>query len=460
MKGWYVPARPEESSGESTGWYACYWAFCADYLNDRFGNDWCLSPEQSLNLHIGDWTIPKQLLVRSPKGGNKPTQLLHGTSVFDVRLELPPADDVEVRDRLRIIKLPAAIVGCAPNQFAARPDDLRAAMAALPDATDLLRRLLAGSHSVVAGRLAGAFRNIGRAEIADRILRTMRTAGFTVNESDPFQEKSTVTFGARETSPYVNRLKLMWASMREPVLRVFPVPPGLPKDTACYLKQVDDLYTTDAYHSLSIEGYQVSAELIERVRSGNWHPDNDKNDRQNRDALAARGYWQAFQSVKRSLKSILRGENPGAVISRDYDAWYGQLFEPSITAGILKPGDLAGFRNGPVYIRRSMHVPPSREAVQELMPAFFDLLKAETEPAVRVVLGHFVFVYIHPYMDGNGRMGRFLMNAMMAAGGYLWTIVLVERRADYMITLESASVDQDIKPFAEFLATLVRGVKK
>jgi Fic family protein len=88
------------------------------------------------------------------------------------------------------------------------------------------------------------------------------------------------------------------------------------------------------------------------------------------------------------------------------------------------------------------------------MPAFFELLKFETEAAVRVVLGHFAFVYIHPYMDGNGRMGRFLMNAMMSAGGYSWTIVPVERRAEYMSALESASVGQDIKPFAKFLASL------
>jgi Fic family protein len=73
---------------------------------------------------------------------------------------------------------------------------------------------------------------------------------------------------------------------------------------------------------------------------------------------------------------------------------------------------------------------------------------------IRVVLGHFAFVYIHPYMDGNGRIGRFLMNAMMAAGGYSWTIVPVERRAEYMAALESASVGQSIKPFAQFLASL------
>ena len=106
-----------------------------------------------------------------------------------------------------------------------------------------------------------------------------------------------------------------------------------------------------------------------------------------------------------------------------------------------------------------MHVPPSHEAVRELMPQFFELLQTEAEPAVRVVLGHFAFVYIHPYMDGNGRMGRFLMNAMMAAGGYPWTIIPVERRGEYMAALESASVDGNISLFAEFLASLVKPSK-
>lgn len=49
------------------------------------------------------------------------------------------------------------------------------------------------------------------------------------------------------------------------------------------------------------------------------------------------------------------------------------------------------------------------------MPVLFDLLKNESHPAVRAVLGHFFFVFIHPYMDGNGRMGRFILNDMLAS---------------------------------------------
>ena len=89
------------------------------------------------------------------------------------------------------------------------------------------------------------------------------------------------------------------------------------------------------------------------------------------------------------------------------------------------------------------------------MPAFFDLLTGEKDPGVRIVLGHFIFVYIHPYMDGNGRMARCLMNTMTAAGGYPWTVIPLPERKAYMSSLEKASVGEDIGPFADFLATFV-----
>ncbi|WP_284202132.1 Fic family protein [Psychromonas marina] len=70
-------------------------------------------------------------------------------------------------------------------------------------------------------------------------------------------------------------------------------------------------------------------------------------------------------------------------------------------------------------------------------------------------MGHFIFVYIHPYFDGNGLMGRFIMNLMMASGGYSWTIVPVERRDEYMQALEVASAQENIIPFTKFIASLL-----
>jgi len=455
IKGWYVPARPDETPGESTAWYASFWNFCAAYLQYLKGDDWCLSPEQSLSLHAENWTVPRQLLVRATKARNNITSLPHNTALLDVRAFIPEDKNIDLKDGLRLFSLPNALIECSPRYFRQNQTDVRAALSMVGDASEVLEGLLEGGHSTIAGRLAGAFRNIGRNRIADDILRTMRTAGYDVRENDPFETQVPVGLPARERSPYVNRIRIMWQEMREPIIERFPAAPGLPKNVDQYLKRVEEVYVTDAYHSLSIEGYRVSPELIERVRSGTWNPDDNEDDREHRNALAARGYWQAYQAVQESIKKVLRGNNPGNIVDDAHGNWYLEMFGPSVTAGILKPADLAGYRNIRVHIRRSMHVPPSHEAVRDAMPAFFDLLREETEPSVRVVLGHFIFVYIHPYVDGNGRMGRFLMNTMLASGGYPWTIIPVEERDVYMAALEEASVGGNIGPFTDFLAQLV-----
>jgi Fic/DOC family len=456
MKGWYIPARPGERAGDSTLWYASFWDFCAAYLRARFDNDWCLSPEQSLSLHGGNRAVPQQLLVRTPKGGNKPTGLLHGTSIFDMRLNMPRDQDVIEQQRLRLFSLPAALIEASPSFFTQHPTDARTALATIADASDVVRRLLEGGHSAIAGRLAAAFRNIGRERIANDIVSAMKAAGYEIREQDPFDNRVELSLPRRELSPYAGRVRLMWQQMREPVIANFPDAPGRPNDIDGYLKRVEDVYVTDAYHSLSIEGYRVSVELIERVRSGHWNPDVNERDREHADALAARGYWQAFQAVKKSVRSVLENKNPGAVADGDHGSWYREMFAPSVTAGLMRPESLAGYRDGQVYIRRSMHVPLPPHAIPDAMQTFFEMLENEAHPAVRVALGHFVFVYIHPYMDGNGRIGRFLMNVMLAAGGYPWTVVPMERRDAYMAALEDASVRQNIVPFAQFLAKLVR----
>ena len=58
-------------------------------------------------------------------------------------------------------------------------------------------------------------------------------------------------------------------------------------------------------------------------------------------------------------------------------------------------------------------------------------------------------------MDGNGRMSRFLMNTMFTTGGYGWVIIPLQRRDEYMKALETASIEGNIRPFAEFLRELI-----
>jgi hypothetical protein len=372
-----------------------------------------------------------------------------------MRSELPVKRDTTEIDGLMLLSLPATLIHCPEAMFVSEPTDTRTALSLIKNASELLELLLEGGHSTIAGRLAGALRNNGQDRIADDIVKAMESTGYSIRENDPFQEILTIKLSPRERSPYVNRIKLTWEAMRKTVIQAFPPAPGLPKDKTAYMASLNSIYKTDAYHSLSIERYKVTPELIERVRTGTWNINENEEDKKQRDAMAARGYWQAFQQVERSVAKIIEGANAGEITDMEHGDWYRELFAPSVNVGLLKPADLAGYRNHQVYNTNSKHTPLNVDAVREAMPTLFELIQEEPEASVRAVLGHFIFVFIHPYMDGNGRMGRFLMNAMLASGGYPWTVIPVEARDEYMQALERASVGNDIGPFADFLGNLV-----
>jgi len=460
VKGWYIISSPQELQGDSSSWYSSFWAFCSRYLDNRYGSNYCISAEQSLMLQSGNNTVPKQLIIRSPKGNNLSTQLLYNTSIFVLKSNLPPASELEEKMGIRMHNLPSSIIRSSASVFVDHPIDARAALSMFSDASELLSILLNGGHSRIAGRVAGAYRNIGLDKIANDIVKTMKSLHYDVRELDPFVEASPITQKSYKHSPYLTRIELMWKQMRSIVIDVFPKAPEGVLDFDKYLEKIDEIYKTDAYHSLSIERYKVTAELIERVKSGDWNTEENQEDYNQKNAMVARGYWQAFNAVKTSIIRILKGDNAGNVVYEDHGDWYRELFAPSVAVGLLKDSDLAGYRVNQVYIGRSKHTPINKDALREVMPFIFKLMEQEENVAVRAVLGHFIFVYIHPYMDGNGRIGRFLMNCMLASGGYPWTVIPTELRDEYMDALEEASVNNKIRPFAEFIANLVRASLK
>lgn len=455
FRGWYLPSRPDTQPGSSASWFAGMREFITGYCDDRFGADWHVSPDQSLMLATGERTLPKQVQIWAPEANNQIVALPHECSLFLYRAPRIWQSEISAdAGGLRLATLPQALVAVGPAFFTQQPLAARIALGSVQDISDLLRPLLDGGHVHIAGRLAGGMRAINRADVADEIVASMAAANMEVRESQPFTVIPTPLPGGRSESPYVQRLRLMWHQMREAVIDEFPAPGGMTSDVDATLKRVDERYVTDAYHSLSIEGYRVTPELIERVRSGQWQPHGD--DGKTRDAMAARGYSEAYLKVRDYIARILTARTESWPLHDALTTWYRALFSPSIVAGILKPSDLAGWRNDQVFIRGAMHVPLSKEAVRESMPVFFELLAAEPHAAVRAVLGHFFFVYIHPYMDGNGRLARFIFNAMLVTGGYAWTVVPVERRTTYMTALEQASSHGNIQPLAGFFADLLR----
>ncbi|MBW7902339.1 MAG: Fic family protein [Rhodocyclaceae bacterium] len=462
IKGWYLPARPDAPTGSVTGgtaaWFAGMRDFVAGYCDDRFGRDWHLGPDQSLLLHSGERTLPRQLQIWSPAGNNQLVRLPHDCSLFIYRASaVLPSEPHAENQGIRLVNPSDALVAASPSFFVQQPLAARIALGMVDDTATLLRRLLDGAHSVIAGRLAAAFRAMGRSDFADEITHAMRGAGYTIQESSPFDAPPPPLPPGHPVSPHVQRLRLNWENMRATVIAAFPPPGALPSDSTRILREIEARYVADAYHSLSIEGYRVTADLIERIRNGDWNPDGA--DRQQRDAMAAKGYFEAHRLVREFVAGTMlhrAGQPDARSLRAALSAWHLALFSPGVQAGLLRPADLAGWRNHPVFIRGALHVPPASQAVRDCMPALFELIANEPHPAVRAVLGHFLFVFIHPYMDGNGRLARFLMNAMLVAGGYVWTVIPVQQRPVYMEALERASSWGDIEPFANFVAQLSR----
>jgi hypothetical protein len=187
IKGWLLSVGPDSDAGDTTPWYSAFWEFLARYAQDRFDEEWYLSPEQSLLLRGANTTVPVQVVLYSPRGSNNTIALPFGTSLYDLKHSpMPPMEDLESWEGMRLFSPEAALVKVPGSFFRRFPVEAQVVLAGIQDPSQLLRRLLEGGHSTVAGRLAGAFRRIGEGEFAEELLNALSGAGHDVREEDPF----------------------------------------------------------------------------------------------------------------------------------------------------------------------------------------------------------------------------------------------------------------------------------
>ncbi|OGA09758.1 MAG: hypothetical protein A3D95_14955 [Betaproteobacteria bacterium RIFCSPHIGHO2_12_FULL_69_13] len=451
MKGWWLAKRPDRYSGESAAWYANFWPFVSRYLEKRFSKNYCLSAEHSLRLLTADQTVPPQVVVMVNRSTTYTVPLKQNTSILiygDAKSF--PTDRIQV-EGVWVMALPEALTRVSETFVQRNPPTIATALRAV-DRTALTRRLLDGGHSTIAGWVAGGWKTLGLKDNAAELLRLMNLGGYKVTERNPFGDDFQMpTPWVPKRAAHALRIEALWTSMRGAVIETFGKPPDKASEKSRFLAATRDMFTHDAYNSLSIEGFRVTAELVEKVRMGNWDPRNVPEDMRTRDALAARGYRHAFDAVMRSIAEILDGADPADTVRRDHQLWYAEMFRPSVEMNLVKLSDLAGYRNSAVIITDARHVPPHHDYVPECMETLFNLIKVEKEPAARAVLGHVFYEYIHPTMDGNGRTGRFLMNALFAAGGYPWVIVPFEQRRRYLDAMGAASEQGDAQPLSILL---------
>ena len=174
-------------------------------------------------------------------------------------------------------------------------------------------------------------------------------------------------------------------------------------------------------------------------------------DQKHLDTLAARGYWEAHNEVKESVRRLHSHQLSIEGLREELARWYRALFGPMVRTGMLDAVDLAGYRNRPVFIRGSRHTPLPAEALTDAMETLFNCAEQEPHPLIRAILCHWLIGYIHPFPDGNGRSARFLMNALLVTAGYPWTIIRMETRSQYMSALEELSVNANPDPFVEVI---------
>lgn len=119
-----------------------------------------------------------------------------------------------------------------------------------------------------------------------------------------------------------------------------------------------------------------------------------------------------------------------------------------ILQGIDDP-NAGRYRNVPVRIAGSRVVLPNHMKVPDLMDSFSDWLKeASGEPLIKLAAdAHYKLVTIHPFVDGNGRTARLLMNLILMQAGYPPAVIRPEERHEYITSLESAQLGGTLDAF-------------
>lgn len=152
---------------------------------------------------------------------------------------------------------------------------------------------------------------------------------------------------------------------------------------------------------------------------------------------------KAYQYVK---KCIAEGKALDEHIVKDIHAI---LTENIIVGGI--------YRNQEVRISGAGHVQPVGNDMYNQIKRFYDDLvwkKGVLNPIEYAAWTHAEFVRIHPFIDGNGRTSRLLMNYQLISDGFLPVSIAKENRLDYYNALEAYAVQGELEPFADLVAEL------
>ena len=229
IKGWYMLVRPDVNSGESTTWYANFWDFIRIYLEHHYGEDYCLSAENSLELHGGSTPIPRQVLAITKRGGGRPQELLFDTSVFVYGSPDSMPDEKVIIRGVQVMSLPYALCKATPTFFKTNPTEAIIALKSVRSHYDFVQVIIKHNFKRAAGRIIGAYRFLGDEGMATSIENDLLESGIKVQTENPFTDEQAPLGIPRVRSPYMARIFTLWQTYRKDVIDHFPPQGRLPE---------------------------------------------------------------------------------------------------------------------------------------------------------------------------------------------------------------------------------------
>ncbi len=217
---------------------------------------------------------------------------------------------------------------------------------------------------------------------------------------------------------------------------------------------IDDLTTAHAWlQSLRPLPSDVTAELRHRFEVALTHHstaiEGNTLTQSETQIVLEKGVTIGGKSVLEHLEVIGHKEALDFVfeladLDRPFDSRTIRELHGLVTRG--QPGsDSGAFRTLDVKAAGTEFVYPSHLKVPELMTEFLEWLNApgDLHPVQIALEAHLRFVTIHPFRDGNGRVGRLLMNLVLIRMGYPLAIIRLSDRSAYIASLEKAQTYGD-----------------
>ena len=115
------------------------------------------------------------------------------------------------------------------------------------------------------------------------------------------------------------------------------------------------------------------------------------------------------------------------------------MIHRTITNGLLKPSEKGKLRTEKVFITNSSHRPPNPELVEKMIRDAIEKFNNSKRSLVDVFMFKLDLVTIHPFIDGNGRTSRLIMNGLLEKLGYPRLIVTEDNENAYYDALEKTN---------------------